>query len=500
VRLFARQRTASLLQGPPEEINLPKLNDIRDIVRCMLGSGLIWEALPLLTKLASSAYEWSDRLNTPEHRSRPSLFTAVDGDLVQAMTAIEKALSGSSGTRQLTTDEKHAVQDLFDTLRKLSEASHTSSSTFVFDRGLRATGGVLGASELAESIPDSTLAVFSQCSEPSAAKETFTLGQVTVPRIFSGLWQMSSPAWGSASTANIFNQFSKIVNSGFTAFDMADHYGDAELIFGRFRSLYPYKHKIFAATKICIFQRLAAVSREIMAANVSERCRRLQQTRLDLVQFHWQYYEDTSYIDALQYLAADDRVGQLGLCNFDTVNMKRVIDAGINICSNQVQFSLIDSRPLEKMAAVCDQHNIKLLTYGTLCGGFLSDKWLGRPEPDLYGSEITPSQRKYHAMIANWGGWDLLQKLLQVLRGIATKHDVPGISNVATRWVLDWPCVGAVLVGARMGVSDHSDANLASFGWRLDAEDRALIEEVLGRSKRKEVFEKVGDCGAEYRV
>ena len=152
------------------------------------------------------------------------------------------------------------------------------------------------------------------------------------------------------------------------------------------------------------------------------------------------------------------------------------------------------------MAAVCDQYNIKLLTYGTLCGGFLSDKWLGKPEPDLYGSDITPSQRKYHAMIVNWGGWSLLQDLLTVLRDIATKHNVPGISNVATRWVLDWPCVGAVLVGARMGVSDHSDANLATFGWNLDDQDREAIEDVLKRSKRKEVFELVGDCGAEYRA
>jgi hypothetical protein len=28
------------------------------------------------------------------------------------------------------------------------------------------------------------------------------------------------------------------------------------------------------------------------------------------------------------------------------------------------------------------------------CGGFLADRWLGAAEPDLYGGDLTPSQRK----------------------------------------------------------------------------------------------------------
>ena len=30
---------------------------------------------------------------------------------------------------------------------------------------------------------------------------------------------------------------------------------------------------------------------------------------------------------------------------------------------------------------LCREKGVKLLAYGTLCGGFLSDKWLGQPEP-----------------------------------------------------------------------------------------------------------------------
>jgi aryl-alcohol dehydrogenase-like predicted oxidoreductase len=119
---------------------------------------------------------------------------------------------------------------------------------------------------------------------------------------------------------------------------------------------------------------------------------------------------------ALQYLQQDPRAQLLGLCNFDTKHMRRVIESGVKIVSNQVQvrtdtrytsieasaadndqFSLIDSRPIVKMAGFCSEHNIKLLTYGTLCGGLLAEKWLDQAPPDLYSEKITPSQRKVHS-------------------------------------------------------------------------------------------------------
>lgn len=101
-------------------------------------------------------------------------------------------------------------------------------------------------------------------------------------------------------------------------------------------------------------------------------------------------------------------------------------------------------------------------------------------------------------MIVAWGGWPLFQELLEALRVVAEKHRV-GISNVATRWVLDFPYVGAVIVGTRMGVSEHSDQNIESYGWHLDEEDQKSIEVVLSKSRRADMFNVMGDCGGEYR-
>jgi len=152
------------------------------------------------------------------------------------------------------------------------------------------------------------------------------------------------------------------------------------------------------------------------------------------------------------------------------------------------------------MTDVCQKHNAKLLTYGTLCGGFLSDSWLGEPEPQLYDGSLTPSQRKYLDMILKaWGDWSLFQELLSVLRSIGDRHGGVSIANVATRWVLDQPGVGAVIIGVRMGIAEHKDDNKKTFGFALTAQDNAAIQAVLENSNGDRLIATIGDCGAEYR-
>jgi diketogulonate reductase-like aldo/keto reductase len=101
-------------------------------------------------------------------------------------------------------------------------------------------------------------------------------------------------------------------------------------------------------------------------------------------------------------------------------------------------------------------------------------------------------------MITIWGGWLLFQELLHVLASIGSKYSV-SISSVAIRWVLDHDYVGAVIIGARMGISEHIEENLKALSFKLDEEDKAKIKTIFDRSRAKDVFETMGDCGAEYR-
>lgn len=466
-------------------------------IRAMLGCGMCYESVPLLTAIVHQASHL--RLQSTSSEDLVHALSTVDGDIVQALTAVHKSLLTPTGTRALSHDEKPVVQALLASVVQCYESWAAPARDFLFERSLAS----LTPASLGLNVPYACVLQASDTPSMStipplaSSIETFKVAGESLPRLFSGLWQLSSPSWGTASTHKIRQQFSAYAAKGFTAYDMADHYGDAEVVFGKFRASCSNPGALFGATKYCVFTP-TNITREVVQANVTERCQRMSSTHIDLLQFHWQFYANPQYLEALQYIQEDPRVRLIGLCNFDTHHMEQVILAGIKIHTNQVQFSLIDSRPVFKMGPVCRKHDVKLLTYGTLCGGFIADKWLGQPEPELFLQDITPSQRKYYEMILNWGGWALFQDLLQTLKIIANKHNV-SISNVATRWVLDFDYVGAVIVGTRMGVSEHADENLAAFGWRLEESDQLAIQTVLERSKRDQLIRLLGDCGGEYR-
>jgi aryl-alcohol dehydrogenase-like predicted oxidoreductase len=468
-------------------------------LRSAIGCGMALESFPMLKIIVDESAE----LDTGKSGSRlvelDRSLASVDGDIVQASTAIQKRLLSNSGSRSLNEEEKSVMDALFDSLLRCRQRWLASVLDFPFERSTSVLATMLGRGSDIETLVYENGPSFGDPAVRNAPSslETFKIKDLDLPRLFAGLWQLSSPSWGVASQSQMIKQFSEYITRGFSAFDMADHYGDAEIIFGRLRSSLSRSEAVFGATKYCVFHKIT-VAPAVVRANVTERCQRMSADHVDLLQFHWQDYNDHQYIQALQILQEDERVRYLGLCNFDTARLQEVIDSDIDIVTNQVQFSLIDARPRFQMGEVCEQQNVKLLTYGTLCGGFLAEKWLGKLEPQLFGADSTPSQRKYFEMILTWGDWDLFQTLLQTLKDIAVKHNV-SIPNVATRWVLDFPYVGAVIVGARMGVSEHTEENLKTYGWRLDDDDQANIEKVLEKSRREEVFRVMGDCGSEYR-
>jgi aryl-alcohol dehydrogenase-like predicted oxidoreductase len=183
------------------------------------------------------------------------------------------------------------------------------------------------------------------------------------------------------------------------------------------------------------------------------------------------------------------------LTNFDTEHLRQITDQGIRVVSNQVQYSLIDRRPMIQMAQYCQEHDIKLLAYGTVCGGLLSKRYLGQPAPS--GAALnTASLHKYKQMIDAWGGWELFQNLLATLGDVAGKHGV-SIANIAVRYMLERPAVAGVIIGARLGVTDHQADNARVFDFALGQEDNEQIETILSQSRN--LYQMIGDCGDEYR-
>ena len=102
--------------------------------------------------------------------------------------------------------------------------------------------------------------------------------------------------------------------------------------------------------------------------------------------------------------------------------MAPFLDLGIDLIATQVQYSLIDPRPQGRYTDWCQARDISLLCYGTIAGGFLTERWLGVTDP---GHQFeNRSLIKYRLIIDEFGGWDAFQTLLDVLNQIARKHQV----------------------------------------------------------------------------
>jgi aryl-alcohol dehydrogenase-like predicted oxidoreductase len=153
-----------------------------------------------------------------------------------------------------------------------------------------------------------------------------------------------------------------------------------------------------------------------------------------------------------------------------------VLDAGVPMVSNQVQYSLLDRRPAGSLSRLCAARGVKLLCYGALGGGFLSRRWLDAPEPPE--PQENRSLTKYKLIIEEAGGWTRFQELLRTLTGIGEKHRAsPGA--VALRWTLDQPHVAAAIAGARSAV--HLQETVEALSVSFDDQDRAALRAVLAK-------------------
>lgn len=315
-----------------------------------------------------------------------------------------------------------------------------------------------------------------------------------ISRVLTGLWQVADmERLGSLDTKEAIEAINGYVESGFTTFDMADHYGSAEVILGEFLREFP-RLDIQLLTKWV--PKPGLITREDTRSAIQRSLERLCVDSIDLLQFHAWSYADPIWLESLfwlQELKEEGLIEQLGVTNFDTVHLKMALRSGIKIVSNQISYSVIDQRAKKDMTNFCQANQVKLLAYGTLAGGFLSEKWLGVPEPEE-GQLKKWSQMKYKRFIEVGGGWELFQKILYRLHEVAKSYDV-SIANVAGRYILEDPAVGGIIIGMRTGDNEHICENSQIFNFELSEADRSVITDAL------EVFGMIpGDCGDEYRT
>lgn len=295
-------------------------------------------------------------------------------------------------------------------------------------------------------------------------------------KIITGGWQLATGHGPEVSKEDVFARLQAYVEAGFTTFDCGDIYTGVEELLGEFRSR--TSTPIQVHTKfVPDFGLLPTLDKEYVESIIDRSLQRLQTEQLDLVQFHWWNFDVPRHIEVAGYLKELQQAGkvkQLGVTNYDTAHLQELTDAGIEIVSNQVQYSLFDRRPQKEMTSFCEQHDIKLLCYGVLAGGFLSSSYLNAPEP---GDELkNRSLVKYKLILEDAGGWDTFQRLLATLDGVASKHNVE-LATVAARYVLEQKQVFGLIIGFSQ---TREFAKLEEvFSFSFDEEDTQALDGVL---------------------
>lgn len=308
----------------------------------------------------------------------------------------------------------------------------------------------------------------------------------SISRIIKGGWQLAEGHSSLPVRTQAHADMAAFVDAGITTFDCADIYTGVEELIGSFVPR-PGQTVEVHTKYVPDLAALAAVDLSATRAIIERSRTRLRRAALDLVQFHWWDYSVDRYVETglhLEQLQGEGLIRHVGVTNFDTPHLRALLDAGVSVVSHQVQYSPLDRRPAGAMAELCAAKGIRFLCYGSVLGGFLSERWLGVEEPKdpLENRSLT----KYKLIIDEALGWEGFQDLLKTLSGMAERHGVT-IGAIGIAWVLAQPRVAAAIVGARD--RSHLADTLAALSVRLGPEDFAVLDRACGRGVPGDVYE-----------
>jgi len=262
------------------------------------------------------------------------------------------------------------------------------------------------------------------------------------------------------------------LDRGINFIDTADVYslGESETLVGN--ALKGVRTEIVLATKVRLpmsdnLNRSGATRVNIMR-EVDASLRRLQTDYIDLYQVHgWDSntpLEET--VRTLDDVVRQGKVRYIGLSNYmswqaatavmlqERMGLEKFVTA-------QMYYSLV-GRGLEyEFQSFAEYHNIGILVWSPLAGGFLSGKY-SRANPAPAGTRFAeagsfvPFDREMGYRVAD------------TLKEVAARHDVSP-ARAALSWVLGRPAVSSVIVAARK--AEQLEDNVAAVDLRLSDED-----------------------------
>ena len=219
------------------------------------------------------------------------------------------------------------------------------------------------------------------------------------------------------------------------------------------------------------------VSRYHLVNAVEASLRRLQSDHIDLYQMH--RWDDATPIEetlrALDDLVRSGKVRYLGASNYMAWQLARAnLLAEFNhwtpFVSIQNHYHMFEREQESEMIPFCNAHNIGILPFFPLAGGFLTGKYKrGEGAPAGSRGESSPYVQAYMTD-ANF------DKLEALEAWSAARSRTLG--ELAHAWLLAQPQVSSVISGATKLA--HVQSNVTGADWALSAEELAEVNAILG--------------------
>lgn len=279
--------------------------------------------------------------------------------------------------------------------------------------------------------------------------------------------------------------------AGINFFDTADVYsrwapgnpgGVAEQFIGRWlSSRHVPRDRLILATKVR--GRMwegpdgEGLSRTHILRAVEDSLRRLQTDYIDLYQSHSpdEATPDEETLRAYDELVRQGKVRFTGCSNFNATQLRAALETSDRLGlahydTLQPHYNLIWRGEFEReLAALCARHNLGVIPYSPLQGGFLTGKYR-RGEPPPQGTRGANNDR-----IRGWLSDERALALLDTLARIAAARGQT-MTATALAWMLTNPLVSSAIIGAN--TVTQLDESLAASGQTLSPAEMAELDAV----------------------
>ncbi len=252
-----------------------------------------------------------------------------------------------------------------------------------------------------------------------------------------GTWQFGSVEWGYG-TSYLREEAPKIVkaaiDAGINLIDTAEIYGMGRSERAVGRAIRDMREKVFLATKLAPIAPVPPVVQ--LRARLS--ARRLGIDTIDLYQLHWPNLVVPLGLTmrGMRDLLDSGKVRHVGVSNYSLEQWKAADEAlGRPVFSNQVEFSLVARKPLDKIVPFARENDRLVLAYSPLAKGFLSGK---------YSKDRLPSNAVRRAVsLFRPENFERAKELLGMLEDLAKKYDAEP-SQIALAWLVKRPNTVAI--------------------------------------------------------